>query len=33
MPQLRVRGLKGVSIGYKVIEKEQRRDARYLKQV
>jgi uncharacterized protein len=32
-PQLRGKGLKGVSIGYKVIEKEHRRDARYLKQV
>jgi HK97 family phage prohead protease len=33
IPQLRMKGLKGVSIGYKVVEKEQRRDARYLKQI
>jgi uncharacterized protein len=31
--QLRHRGLKGVSIGYKIIEQERRHDARYLKQV
>ena len=31
--QLRHRGLKGVSIGYKIIEQERRNDARYLKQV
>ena len=30
---VRHRGLKGVSIGYKIIEQERRKDARYLKQV
>ncbi len=33
IPQLKRRGLKGVSIGYKAIEREQRKDARLLKQV
>jgi uncharacterized protein len=33
IPQLKKRGLKGMSIGYQVLEKEQRSDARYLKQI
>ena len=33
VPQLRGRGLRGVSIGYKIIEQERRNDARYLKTV
>ena len=33
IPQLKKRGLKGMTIGYQVLEKEQRNDARYLKQI
>ena len=33
IPQIKKRGLRGMSIGYKVIEKEQRKEARYLKQI
>ena len=33
IPQLKRRGLKGMSIGYKAIEKEQRGSLRYLKQI
>jgi uncharacterized protein len=33
IPQLKRRGLKGMSIGYKVIEREQRGDTRYLKSI
>ncbi len=33
IPQLKKRGLKGMSIGYQVLEKEHRNDARYLKQI
>ncbi len=33
IPQLKKRGLKGMSIGYQVLEKEQRHDARYIKQI
>ena len=30
VPQLKRRGLKGMSIGYKILEREQRGDTRYL---
>ena len=33
VPQLKRRGLKGMSIGYKILEREQRGDTRYLKQI
>jgi uncharacterized protein len=33
VPQLKRRGLKGMSIGYKVLEREQRGDTRYLKSI
>ena len=33
IPQLKKRGLKGMSIGYQVLEKEHRNDARHLKQI
>ena len=33
IPQLKRRGLRGVSIGYKATEREQRKDARLLKQI
>ena len=33
IPQIKRRGLRGMSIGYKVIDKEQRGNVRYLKQI
>ena len=33
IPQIKRRGLKGMSIGYKVLEREQRGDTRYLKSI
>jgi uncharacterized protein len=33
IPQLKRRGLKGMSIGFKVLEREQRGDTRYLKSI